>query len=144
MSPIIPSCPLTSTIMSAGYEDPHNHGTFIPESHQFYSSDGTTTQPLWGGTAHITCPSDLSGLFTDPANLSWPETDSTDYSPGAYSDSDRQTVFSSGLSSTSSPNDYVELEPEYSPYGNEPVSPHERWNVIPGAQNRSIGLERVR
>jgi hypothetical protein len=107
------------------YEDPRNPSSFLSEPHTFYSSDGTTAEPLWNDDAHITSPSDLSGLFVDPGNLNWSEADSTDYSPGTYSDSDRQTGFSSGLSSNSSPGDYLELQAEYSQYENAPVSPHE-------------------
>lgn len=96
----------------------HISSSYMSEStHLFYSSDGSTAQPLWGASP----AADLSGLFLDPANISWPETDGTDYSPGGYSDSDHQTGFSSGLSSKSSPDDYKDLEPSYLPYG--PVSP---------------------
>ena len=124
-------CSLTSAIMSAAtphsvYEDPRNPSSFLSEPHSFYSSDGTTTEPLWNGDAHITSPSDLSGLFVDSGNLNWPEVDSTDYSPGTYSDSDRQTGFSSGLSSNSSPDDFLELQAEYSQYENGPVSLYKR------------------
>jgi hypothetical protein len=89
----------------------------MPEQQDFYSSDGTTTGPLWDSAGHNTSSSNLSRLFLDSASIAWPEIDVADYSPSAYSDSDHQTGFSSGLSSNSSPDGYAVLESEYSQYG---------------------------
>lgn len=93
----------------------HISSSYMAESsHLFYTSDGSATQPLWDSASPA---GHLSSLFFDAANMSSPETDGTDYSPGGYSDSDHQTGFSSGLSSKSSPDDYMDLEPSYLPYG---------------------------
>lgn len=116
---------MSSVNASSGYRDPQNPSIFIAEPHNFYSSDGTTNEPLWSSVDHSTPQSDLSGLFIDSGSLPWPEIDGTEYSPGVYSDSDRQTGFSSGLSSNSSPDDYVDFESEYPHFGNGSVSRHE-------------------
>lgn len=80
----------------------------MSDSHQFYSPDGRSSE-MWNSIPH-TAP---GNIYIDSAAFAWPETDVAEYSPGTYSDSDHQTIFSSGLSSSSSPADILDFEPDH-------------------------------
>lgn len=112
---------MSTTLMSATYQEPNDP----TESHQFYSAEGDIWSP--GSATHTgtASQSHLRGLFLDAGGLSWHDADAvTDYSPGTYSDSDHQTLFFSGLSSSSSPDDILDFE--HDQYGNAEVGTQRR------------------
>lgn len=100
----------------------------MQEPLEFYSADGITNH-LWDQNAAVSVANsgNLNDLFVETQDLVWPELDGNDYSTATYSDSDGQTAFSSGLSSSSSPAEIMDFEaPGYAQYTFAEVGPFGR------------------